>query len=220
MRETSHPSAARYRRASFLTSAHNLRQLPPDEGLEVAFAGRSNAGKSSAINLITGQRQLARTSKQPGRTQQIMFFRLDDERRLVDLPGYGFARVPLKVKRHWEQTLPRFLQGRESLQGVILVMDVRHPLAAADRQFIEWCGQAGLPLHILLTKADKLSRGAGVRQLREVASQLDERIGIQLFSSHEGEGLETVFEVLDRWLRYRRAEGPEKKRPRPNQGEG
>jgi len=202
MKETRHPSAGRYRRASFLTSAHNLRQLPPDEGLEVAFAGRSNAGKSSAINLLTGQRQLARTSKQPGRTQQIMFFRLDEERRLVDLPGYGFARVPLKVKRHWEQTLPRFLTGRECLQGVILVMDVRHPLGGADRQFIEWCGRAGLPLHILLTKADKLGHGAALRQLREVAGQLDERVGIQLFSSLKGEGLEALFEVLDRWLRY------------------
>jgi GTP-binding protein len=146
-----------YQQAQYFLSTHHFHQLPADVGREVAFAGRSNAGKSSAINAIVGQKSLARTSKTPGRTQQIVFFKLDEERRLVDLPGYGFAKVPLKVKEHWQQLLEKYLHTRESFQGLILMMDIRHPLTEFDQQMLLWCQLSNMPVHILLTKADKLS---------------------------------------------------------------
>ncbi len=206
-----------YRGAKFLLSAHQLRQLPADEGLEVAFAGRSNAGKSSALNTVTGNRSLARTSKTPGRTQQINLFRLDDSRRLVDLPGYGYAKVPERIKRHWQYTLERYLQTRASLRGLVLVMDVRHPLKEFDRQMLLWCQRVGMPVHILLTKADKLKRGAALQALRGVEGHLRElampQAGVQLFSSLKGFGVEEVQRRLDQWLEVPSPDEQKKTRP-------
>ena len=138
-----------------MLSIPDPQQAPPDAGYEVAFAGRSNAGKSSALNALTQRKSLARTSKTPGRTQHLVFFELDGERRLVDLPGYGYAKVPEKVRRHWGLAMETYLSGRESLRGLVLMMDVRHPLTDFDKQMLQWCQHAGMPVHILLTKADK-----------------------------------------------------------------
>jgi len=196
-----------YQRAEFLIAAHQLKQLPADEGAEVAFAGRSNAGKSTAVNALTGRRALARTSKTPGRTQQIVLFDLDGERRLADLPGYGFAKVPIKVKRHWEATLDAYLRNRRCLRGLVLIMDVRHPLKDFDWQMLRWCNSAGVPAHVLLTKADKLSRGAGSGTLARVRKDLAEagvEAGVQLFSGSSGLGVEEAHAVLDGWLNWHR----------------
>lgn len=198
-----------YQKATFVTGAHNLSQLPPDKGIEVAFAGRSNSGKSSAINRITGQKSLARTSKTPGRTQQINYFSLDEMRHIVDLPGYGYAKVSEKVKRHWQQTLEAYLRTRESLKGLVLMMDIRHPFNEFDSQMIAWCQHTGMPLHILLTKADKLSRGAGGNVLQQVRQILSKDYGVerehpwatvQLFSALKGVGVEQAWEKLDYWF--------------------
>ena len=192
-----------YQRVQFMLSAAALSQAPPDAGREVAFAGRSNAGKSSAINAITGIGGLARTSKTPGRTQQINFFRVDDARRLVDLPGYGFAKVPLSVKRQWEQLLAQYLQRRESLRGLVLVMDIRHPFKPVDRQLLEWCRVAGMHAHLLLTKADKLSRGAALDALRQVRQALQTEglsATAQLFSALTRAGVDEARQTLDVWL--------------------
>ena len=149
-----------YNSARYSTSANKLDQCPPDEGAEVAFAGRSNAGKSSAINALTQQNQLARVSKTPGRTQLINFFDLNLEgMRLVDLPGYGYAKVPLALKQHWQKHLDAYLQHRECLRGVVLVMDIRHPMKEFDQMMVDWCAATGVPLHVLLTKSDKLKKG-------------------------------------------------------------
>jgi len=194
-----------YQRAAYRVAAHKLAQLPPDEGIEVAFAGRSNAGKSTAINAITGRRALARTSKTPGRTQQIVIFDLDEERRLADLPGYGYAKVPPAMKRHWEHTLDHYLRTRRSLRGLVLIMDVRHPLKPFDEQMIRWCNGAELACHILLTKADKLKRGAARQALDSVARALAEadlEASLQLFSGSRGEGVEDAQAVLDAWFAY------------------
>lgn len=192
-----------YRQAEYWLSAHTLRQLPADHGREAAFAGRSNAGKSSAINVLTGQRNLARTSKTPGRTQQVIFFRLDEDRCLVDLPGYGYAKVPLAVKRQWHATLEGYLRQRRGLQCLVLVMDSRHPLKDYDEQLLEWCVAADMPAHVLLTKADKLSRNQAANTLREVTKALHARPGefsVQLFSALKKQGVETLQQYLDRWL--------------------
>jgi len=148
-----------YRSAAYIISAHKLSQLPADEGFEVAFAGRSNAGKSSAINALTEQKSLARTSKTPGRTQQIVIFNIDEKRRIADLPGYGYAKVPAQLRNHWKQVLQRYFTSRESLLGVVLVMDIRHPMRPFDQQMVTWCKYSNVPCHVLLTKADKLKRG-------------------------------------------------------------
>ena len=147
-------------KAKFALSAAKVEQCPEDQGYEVAFAGRSNAGKSSALNTLT-HASLARTSKTPGRTQLLNFFSLDDERRLVDLPGYGYAKVPIPLKQHWQKHLEAYLGGRECLRGVILLMDVRHPMTDFDKMMLDWAKASGMPMHILLTKADKLTHGAG-----------------------------------------------------------
>jgi GTP-binding protein len=200
---------ALYQRATFVTGAHNLSQLPPDEGIEVAFAGRSNSGKSSAINRITGQKTLARTSKTPGRTQQINYFSLDAQRHIVDLPGYGYAKVSAKVKQHWQHTLQAYLLQRSSLRGLVLMMDIRHPMNEFDRQMILWCQHSEMPLHILLTKADKLSRGAAGNVLQQVRQSLAGDYGVerdhpwatvQLFSALKGVGLEEAWQRLDEWF--------------------
>lgn len=195
---------ARYQNAEFLISVPRPDQAPVDEGFEVAFAGRSNAGKSSALNALTGRKSLARTSKTPGRTQHLVFFRLDDQRRLVDLPGYGFAKVPERVKKEWGLAMETYLVERESLRGLILLMDVRHPLTDFDQQMLAWCEHAEMPVHILLTKADKLKRGAAMNSLLKVKNQLKSQpnVSIQLFSATKKTGVDEAIAVLDRWLEY------------------
>jgi len=189
--------------ATFLKSAPTIRAAPPDQGSEVAFAGRSNAGKSSALNAITGIRSLARTSKTPGRTQLLNFFALDAERRLVDLPGYGYARVPLAVKAQWQAAIGEYLQKRTALRGLVLVMDVRHPLTEQDVQMLRWCEAAHLRVHILLTKADKLNRGPGLTVLQRVRKDLAAYqlpVSIQLFSALKHTGVDEARELLTDWL--------------------
>lgn len=187
-----------------------MLQCPADEGAEVAFCGRSNAGKSSAINALTGQRKLARTSKTPGRTQLINFFTLSNgttdseegvhKRRLVDLPGYGYAKVPIAVKSHWHDHLDDYLRNRQCLRGLILLMDIRHPLKEFDEMLIQWSQEANVPLHILLTKADKLKRGVQNSALFKTRDQLPEGVTIQLFSSSNGLGLEEFKRLLSTWF--------------------
>lgn len=157
-----------FRQARFVLSAPDLRHLPPDEGAEIAFAGRSNAGKSSALNAICDQTGLARTSKTPGRTQQFVVFELDASRRLVDLPGYGYAKVPEAMRAHWRQTIDAYLRTRASLRGVVLIIDIRHPLKEFDRSMLDYCRDIGLRCHALLSKADKLSRNQGASALAAV----------------------------------------------------
>lgn len=193
----------RYQQAKFTISAAKIAQLPPDIGREVAFAGRSNAGKSSAINSLTHQRNLARTSKTPGRTQLINFFQIDDERRLVDLPGYGYAKVAERVKLNWQQTLEDYLRVRQSLVGLVLLMDIRHPLKEFDRQMLTWCAQSKMPVHVLLTKSDKLKRGAANTALlaaQRFLNELGSEGSVQLFSSLNNTGVEQLIGILDRWL--------------------
>ena len=191
-----------YNQAQFVTSAATLSACPDDSLAEVAFAGRSNAGKSSAINTITGQNRLARISKTPGRTQLINFFALDEGRHLVDLPGYGFAKVPLKVKDKWQKELERYLRQRDALVGLILLSDIRHPLKEFDRMMIDWAVQSNLPLHLLLTKSDKLKRGAAQNVLLEVRRELAplSNVSVQLFSSLKNVGVDEARATLDEWL--------------------
>lgn len=192
-----------YRQTHFLTSAHELRQLPPDQGYEVAFAGRSNAGKSSALNRLTQQKALARTSKTPGRTQLINCFQVLDQRRLIDLPGYGYAKVPEPMRLHWQRLLERYFHERQSLKGLFMLMDIRHPLTELDQQMLAWCAHRALPCHILLTKADKLNRGPAMNVLQQVKRTLTQRYpnsSIQLFSAVTGAGAEQAWAQLDQWL--------------------
>lgn len=200
-----HPklSAVNFRQATFLQSASALNNAPPDIGSEVAFAGRSNAGKSSAINTLTSNNKLARTSRTPGRTQLINFFTLSDTQRLVDLPGYGYAKVPLKMKKEWNRHMEAYLQRRQSLRGLILLMDVRHPLTDQDEQMIHWSANAGMPVHCLLTKADKLKRGPAKSTLLSVQARLmeyGELASAQLFSSLKRDGLKELERKLNDWL--------------------
>lgn len=192
-----------YTRAEFLLSVGKLSQLPEDSGYEVAFAGRSNAGKSSAINVLTNNQQLARTSKTPGRTQLINYFSLESSRRLVDLPGYGYAKVSRQTKQEWDALLDDYLRTRQSLAGLILLMDCRHPLKDFDVQLIQWCAAANLRLHILLTKSDKLKRGAANNTLMTVKTQLKSLMptaSVQLFSALKKSGTDNLISVLDEWL--------------------
>jgi GTP-binding protein len=189
-----------FQSASFLTSAAHLAQCPYDAGAEVAFCGRSNAGKSSAINALTRQKSLARTSKTPGRTQLINFFSLNDGQRLVDLPGYGYAKVPMSVKDHWHQHLDEYLRARESLKGMVLLMDVRHPLREFDEMMINWSRDSGRPLHVLLTKADKFKRGAQQNSLLGVTRKLPADVTIQLFSATKRTGIDELANQLTTWL--------------------
>ena len=197
------PGIGDYRKARFLTSAARLDQAPPDDGYEVAFAGRSNSGKSSAINALCDQRNLARTSKTPGRTQLLNFFELDHERRLVDLPGYGYARVSERVKRDWQGNLSDYLERRRCLLGLVLTMDVRHPLTDYDRQMLEWSKEIELQVHVLLTKSDKLKRGAASTTLQTVRHQLNGLSALfsaQLFSSLKRDGLSGAYQRLNDWF--------------------
>lgn len=190
-----------YRKANYILSAHSLKQLPADNGFEVAFAGRSNAGKSSAINTLTQQKSLARTSKTPGRTQQIVLFKLDDQRRLADLPGYGFAKTNRNLKDHWQQVLPSYIETRQSLRGLILMMDIRHPLKEFDQSMLNWCNHIGMPVHILLTKADKLSRNEAKNTLYKVQAALHGELqSVQLFSATARTGMQALYMCLDHWL--------------------
>ena len=161
-----------FQNATFFISAHHLRDLPPASGIEVAFAGRSNAGKSSALNTLANHNRLAYVSKQPGRTQLINFFTLGDDKHLVDLPGYGYAKVPEAMRAHWQSVLARYLSERTSLGGLILVMDSRHPLQPLDRQMLDWFCPSGKPVHVLLTKSDKLSRGEASLTLAKTRKEL------------------------------------------------
>ena len=196
----------KFQSAEFITSAPSLKQCPDDIGCEVAFAGRSNAGKSSAINTLTRNKNLARTSKTPGRTQMINFFQLGEAQRLVDLPGYGYAKVPVAMKAQWDRHMAEYLQARKSLGGLILLMDIRHPLQDYDRQILNWAAQAGLPVHILLTKSDKLKRGPAQSTLLKVESFLREMdpgitlLTVQTFSSLKKLGLPELEAQLNHWL--------------------
>jgi GTP-binding protein len=192
-----------FRRAVFLTSVPDSSIAPPDQGAEVAFAGRSNAGKSSALNTITERRGLARTSKTPGRTQQINFFDLGENRRLVDLPGFGYAKVPQAVKEQWQQNLMEYLHVRRSLRGLILLMDCRHPLTSYDQHMLVWCAEVGLPTHVLLTKSDKLKRGAASNSLISVRRRLPDlhpTATVQLFSALNKTGVDQARQLLSDWL--------------------
>lgn len=192
-----------FRAVAFLQSASKIENAPPDEGSEVAFAGRSNAGKSSAINALTQNSKLARTSRTPGRTQLINFFALSDSQRLVDLPGYGYAKVPLKMKREWNLQLERYLQRRQSLRGLILLMDIRHPLTDQDNLMLEWAVTAHMPVHILLTKADKLKKGPAKSSLLSVRAKLahhGDLVSVQLFSAPKKDGLKALERQLNAWL--------------------
>ncbi len=185
-----------FSQAEFLISANRPAQFPPDKGSEVAFAGRSNAGKSSALNAIAGRKSLARISKTPGRTRLVNFFALPDGDRLVDLPGYGYARVPEAVRRHWRHLVEAYFYQRRSLAGLILVMDVRRPLTEFDRQMLAWSEGVGCLTHILLTKADKFSRGKASAMLNEVRSAVDAETSVQLFSATKKTGVDQAREAV------------------------
>ncbi len=190
-----------YRSAEFLLSANKIVQLPPDQGKEVAFAGRSNAGKSSVINTITNIKSLARTSKIPGRTQLINFFTLVGNRRLADLPGYGFAKVPVKVRQQWGKTLRMYFETRQSLHGLILIVDIRRELSEEDEQMLEWCRVNYLPVRILLNKADKLSYSAAKQTLLRVRQRIGEQnVGVQIFSALKKTGMDELQNQLDGWF--------------------
>ena len=194
------------RNARFLKSVADLAGLPADEGREVAFAGRSNAGKSSALNAIVGRRGLARTSKTPGRTQLLNFFSLGEDQRLVDLPGYGYAQVPEAMRRRWGELVQGYLSGRTSLAGLFLVMDVRHPLKDTDRQLLQWCRSANMPCHAVLTKSDKLRRGALAATRAAVLAELEAQgspgSSVQTFSALKGDGIVEARERLLSWLSH------------------
>lgn len=192
-----------YQQTRFLTSAPDIRALPADEGIEVAFAGRSNAGKSSALNTLTRQNNLARTSKTPGRTQLINTFHLAEGKRLIDLPGYGYAKVPLEVKEKWQKSLGEYLQKRDSLKGLVVLMDIRHPLKDLDQQLIFWAVQSQIPVLLLLTKADKLPSGQRKKTLQEVREASLAFMGdvtVETFSSLNKHGLPELEQVLDHWF--------------------
>jgi len=196
-----------FQTAQFLISAPSIRECPEESGAEVAFAGRSNAGKSSAINTLTANGKLARTSKTPGRTQLINFFSLHHSAhmRLVDLPGYGYAKVPLSTKKQWQQHLSEYLHKRKSLRGLILLMDIRHPMREFDTMMINWAVDAQMPVHTLLTKCDKLKRGAAKNTLLQFRNHMREAgvaelVSGQLFSSLKHEGVDELRTLLSAWL--------------------
>jgi len=192
-----------FRGASFYITAHHLSDLPPPLGPEIAFAGRSNAGKSSAINTLVDHNRLAFVSKTPGRTQQINFFSLRGGAFLVDLPGYGYAKVQRELRAHWEQLLSTYLQTRGSLFGMVLIMDARHPLTPLDRQMLNWFASTGKPVHVLLSKSDKLSRQEGQTTLRKVRAELSkyaDNYTAQLFSSPKKQGMEETEQMIGNWL--------------------
>lgn len=191
---------SQYPDAHFVKSANSLAQFVPDDGAEVAVAGRSNAGKSSAINVIVGRRQFARTSKIPGRTQLVNFFALREGQRLVDLPGYGFARVSEAVRDHWGTLLTDYFRHRRSLRGLLIVVDIRRGLKEHDHRMLAFAEDVGVPTHVLLTKADKLSRGQAATALMTVRGELGGRAGVQLFSAPDRQGEAEAREQLEHFL--------------------
>jgi GTP-binding protein len=197
--------SSHYQKAHFLLSAAEVAQLPRDQGIEIALAGRSNAGKSSVLNCLTHNKNLARVSKTPGRTQAVNLFGLDDGRRIADLPGYGFAKVPLAVKQKWQKTVNAYIQGRSCLKGVVLVMDIRHPFKEGDIQLLEYCAYRGLSVHILLNKADKLGRVELAKTLQAVKHALTSSpnsVTFQMFSALQGQGVGELKALLDQWFEY------------------
>lgn len=206
------PAVPLFQNAAYYKTVSDLTELPPAQGMEIAFAGRSNSGKSSAINALANHKRLAYVSKTPGRTQHINFFRLAPHRFLVDLPGYGYAKVPARAKRHWEALLSTYLQTRDSLQGLVLIVDARHPLTVLDRQMLDWFLPTGKPVHVLLTKADKLSRQETVDTLGRVQALLQDSYpgcNAQLFSSATRIGVAQAQRLIESWLN----EGPKIKTP-------
>lgn len=192
-----------YQNTHFITSAPDIRHLPDDEGIEVAFAGRSNAGKSSALNRLTNQKSLAKTSKTPGRTQLINLFKVTENCHIVDLPGYGFAQVPLDLKKKWQKSLGEYLQKRECLKGLVVLMDIRHPMKDLDQQLIYWAVEVNIPVQVLLTKADKLKQGARKAQLlkiREASMAFCGDVQVDVFSSMKGIGVDQLRNKLDSWF--------------------
>jgi len=189
-----------------MAAAHNPRQLPPDGGFEVAFAGRSNAGKSTALNAICNQNALARVSKTPGRTQQLVFFDIPPttDRYLVDLPGYGYAKVPKDLQAHWQAFIQQYFETRQALRGLVVVMDIRHPLKDYDLQMLGYAVRRGLPAHALLTKADKLSRSQQMQSLaavrKELSSQFADSVSVQVFSGESKLGVDDARGVIGGWL--------------------
>lgn len=194
--------------AVFIKSAAQPRDFPADEGREVAFVGRSNSGKSTAVNLLTGARKLARVSKTPGRTQLVNFFAVGEERRLVDLPGYGFARVAPQVQQRWQRLIETYLRERASLVGLVITMDIRRGVTRLDEQLLRWLEPRGLPIAVLLTKADKLSRGAGLQRQREIGDILGSAVKLTRFSALSHDGVDEARGWLDEWL------GTDIKKPR------
>ena len=195
-----------FNRADYLLSAHTFRQLPPDGGREVAFAGRSNAGKSSALNALCQRNALARVSKTPGRTQQLVFFGLPphENKYLVDLPGYGYAKVPQDLQAHWQAFIDNYFRTRDALKGLVVVMDIRHPLKDYDRSMIGYAMQRGLPAHALLTKADKLSRSAAMNTVQAVRKDLSatygDSVSVQAFSGETKQGVDELRAIVAGWL--------------------
>jgi GTP-binding protein len=192
-----------YQNTHFITSAPDIRHLPADEGIEIAFAGRSNAGKSSSLNRLTNQKSLAKTSKTPGRTQLINLFKVTEGCHIVDLPGYGFAQVPLEMKKKWQQSLGEYLQKRQCLKGLVVLMDIRHPMKDLDQQLIVWAVECGIPVQVLLTKADKLKSGARKAQILKIRSDAKEfggDISVDGFSSLSGIGVDILRAKLDAWF--------------------
>ncbi|MBY6064200.1 YihA family ribosome biogenesis GTP-binding protein [Pseudidiomarina sediminum] len=197
------PTTLNFQPTTFITSAPDIRQLPADDGVEIAFAGRSNAGKSSALNTLTRQRNLARTSKTPGRTQLINVFEVLPGKRLIDLPGYGYAKVPLAVKEKWQRALSEYLEKRDSLRGLVILMDIRHPYRDVDQELLHWATASDIPVLVLLTKADKLKPGARkttLLQAREAALVFGGDVTVEMFSSLTKIGLPQVEAKLSEWL--------------------
>ena len=196
-------SSINLHRASFTLSAPDIRRLPEDSGIEVAFAGRSNAGKSSSLNTLTNQRSLARTSKTPGRTQLINVFEIAENKRLIDLPGYGFAKVPLEMKLKWQKALGEYLEKRQCLKGIVILMDIRHPFKDLDQDLIQWAVDSGLSILVLLTKCDKLSQGQRSTEVLKAKKRLkeyDADITVQAFSSLKRTGSEQATEIIQGWF--------------------
>ncbi len=192
-----------YHVTHFVTSAPDIRHLPVDSGVEVAFAGRSNAGKSSALNTLTNQKSLARTSKTPGRTQLINLFQVAEDYRLVDLPGYGYAEVPEEMKLKWQRALAEYLQKRDCLKGLVILMDIRHPMKDLDQQMVNWAVTSHIPVLVLLTKADKLASGARKKQLnlvREHSQSFGGDVQVEMFSSLKKIGVDKLKNKLDEWF--------------------
>ncbi|KIF47426.1 GTP-binding protein [Vibrio owensii 47666-1] len=192
-----------YQNTHFITSAPDIRHLPEDEGVEIAFAGRSNAGKSSALNRLTNQKSLAKTSKTPGRTQLINLFKVEEGCHIVDLPGYGFAQVPIEMKNKWQKSLGEYLQKRECLKGLVVLMDIRHPMKDLDQQMIFWAIDSRIPVQVLLTKADKLKSGARKQTLLKIRKQVETfggDVSVDVFSSLKGLGVDQLRAKLDTWF--------------------